>query len=64
MPDEPLAFSPDQFSGLDRVFPSTGLVMFPHVMQALHIFEPRFRAMFEEAIEDDRLVAMGVLAAG
>jgi len=64
MPDEPLAFSPDQFSGLARVFPSTGLVMFPHVMQALHIFEPRFRAMFEEAIEDDRLVAMGVLAAG
>jgi Lon protease-like protein len=38
--------------------------MFPHVMQALHIFEPRYRAMFEEAIEDDRLIALGSLAPG
>jgi len=64
MSDEPLAFSPDQFSGLARVFPLPNLVMFPHVMQALHIFEPRYRAMFEEAIEDDRLVALGSLAPG
>jgi Lon protease-like protein len=64
MSDEPLAFSPDQFSGQARVFPLPNLVMFPHVMQALHIFEPRYRAMFEEAIEGDRLVALGVLAAG
>ena len=61
MPDEPLAFSPDQFSGLARMFPLPNLVMFPHVMQALHIFEPRYRALFEEAIEDDRLIALGVL---
>ena len=64
MSDEPLAFSPEQFSGLARVFPLPNLVMFPHVMQALHIFEPRYRALFEEAIEDDRLIALGVLAAG
>jgi Lon protease-like protein len=64
MSDEPLAFSPDQFSGRARIFPLPNLVMFPHVMQALHIFEPRYRAMFEEAIEGDRLVALGVLAAG
>jgi len=64
MSDEPLAFTPDQFSGRARVFPLPNLVMFPHVMQALHIFEPRYRAMFEEAIEGDRLVALGVLAAG
>jgi uncharacterized protein len=38
--------------------------MFPHVMQALHIFEPRYRAMLEEAIEDDRLIALGLLAPG
>jgi Lon protease-like protein len=62
--DEPLAFSPDQFSGRARVFPLPNLVMFPHVMQALHIFEPRYRAMFEEAIDDDRLVALGSLAPG
>ena len=64
MSDEPLAFNPDQFSGLARVFPLPNLVMFPHVMQALHIFEPRYREMFEEAIEDDRLVALGLLAPG
>ncbi len=64
MSDEPLAFSPEQFSGQARVFPLPNLVMFPHVMQALHIFEPRYRALFEEAIEGDRLVALGVLAAG
>ncbi|MGB8854911.1 MAG: LON peptidase substrate-binding domain-containing protein [Pirellulales bacterium] len=64
MSDEPLAFSPDQFSGVARVFPLPNLVMFPHVMQALHVFEPRYRALFEEAIEDDRLVALGVFAKG
>lgn len=64
MPDEPLAFSPDQFSGQARMFPLPNLVMFPHVMQALHIFEPRYRALFEEAIEDDRLIALGSLASG
>ena len=64
MSDEPLAFSPDQFSGRARIFPLPNLVMFPHVMQALHIFEPRYRALFEEAIDDDRLLALGVLAPG
>ena len=46
------------------MFPLPNLVMFPHVMQALHIFEPRYRALFEEAIEDDRLIALGSLAPG
>jgi Lon protease-like protein len=64
MSDEPLAFSPEQFSGRARVFPLPNLVMFPHVMQALHIFEPRYRALVEEAVDDDRLIALGVLAPG
>lgn len=64
MSDEPLAFSPEQFSGVARIFPLPNLVMFPHVMQAVHIFEPRYRALFEEAIEDDRLLALGSLAPG
>ncbi|NCY01470.1 MAG: ATP-dependent protease [Planctomycetia bacterium] len=64
MSDEPLAFSPEHFSGLARVFPLPNLVMFPHVMQALHIFEPRYVAMFEEAITDDRLIALGLLGPG
>lgn len=64
MSDEPFSFSAEQFSGLARVFPLPNLVMFPHVMQPLHIFEPRYRAMLEEAVEDDRLIAMGLLAPG
>jgi Lon protease-like protein len=64
MTDEPLAFCPDDFSGLARVFPLPNLVMFPHVMQAMHIFEPRYQALFEEAMEDDRLITLGVLAPG
>ena len=64
MTDEPLAFSPDQFSGRARIFALPNLVMFPHVMQALHIYETRYRAMLEEAIEDDRLIALAVLAPG
>ena len=49
MSDEPLAFEPEHFQGLARVFPLPNLVMFPHVMQAIHIFEPRYRALLEEA---------------
>jgi Lon protease-like protein len=62
MSDEPLAFDSEQFQGLARVFPLPDLVMFPHVMQALHIFEPRYRAMLEEALATDRLITMATLA--
>lgn len=52
MSDEPLVFTNDQFSGRARVFPLPELVMFPHVMQALHVFEPRYRRMTEDALGD------------
>ncbi len=64
MNDDSLAFSPDDFSGFARLFPLPNLVMFPHVMQAMHIFEPRYRSLFEEAISDDKHIALGVLAKG
>jgi ATP-dependent Lon protease len=38
--------------------------MFPHVLQPLHVFEPRYREMLEEALADDRLIAMAVLVPG
>lgn len=62
MADEPLAFESEQFQGLARVFPLPGLVMFPHVMQALHIFEPRYKAMLEDALASDRLITMATYA--
>ena len=64
MNDDSLAFSSDDFSGFARLFPLPNLVMFPHVMQAMHIFEPRYRSLFEEAISDDQLIALSVLAQG
>jgi Lon protease-like protein len=38
--------------------------LFPQAMMPLFIFEPRYRAMLEEAVEDDRLIALGLLAPG
>jgi len=32
--------------------------MFPHVMQPLHIFEPRYRALLADALAGDRMIAM------
>ena len=58
------AFLPREFSGTARLFPVPGLVMFPHVMQPLHVFEPRYRAMVEDALAGDRLITMGVLVPG
>jgi Lon protease-like protein len=59
-----LSFSADDFSGTARLFPLPNLVMFPHVLQPLHVFEPRYREMVEEALAGDRLIAMALLAPG
>jgi uncharacterized protein len=61
---EEFSFSPDQFKGTVRLFPLPNLVMFPHVMQPLHIFEPRYRAMLEDALADDMLFALSWLLPG
>ena len=55
---------PDEFDGSVRMFPLPDLVMFPHVMQPLHVFEPRYRQMVEAALDDDRLLAMALLKPG
>ena len=52
------------FAGKVRLFPLPNLVLFPHVMQPLHIFEPRYRALLEEALAGDGLIAMAILAPG
>lgn len=61
---EESSFNLDAFTGRVRLFPLPNLVMFPHVLQPLHVFEPRYRAMTEEALAGDRLIAMAVLAPG
>jgi ATP-dependent Lon protease len=61
---EDLAFDAGSFSGRVRLFPLPNMVLFPHVLQPLHIFEPRYRALLEEALAGDRLIAMAVLDSG
>jgi Lon protease-like protein len=63
LPDN-LQFDPAQFSGVVRLFPLPNLVLFPHVLQPLHIFEPRYCDMLEDALASDRLIAMAVLVPG
>lgn len=62
--DEDLSFDPTSFSGIARLFPLPNLVLFPHVMQPLHIFEPRYRALMEEAVEGDQLITLALFAPG
>jgi uncharacterized protein len=59
-----LSASLEEFSGNARVFPLPNLVLFPHVMQPLHVFEPRYRDLLEDALAGDRLIAMAVLTPG
>jgi Lon protease-like protein len=61
---EEISFCPDEFSGTARLFPLPNLVLFPHVMQPLHIFEPRYRQLFEDAMASDRLITMAVVKPG
>ena len=61
---ESLVFDETRFCGVARLFPLPDLVMFPHVMQPLHIFEPRYREMLNDALDGDGLIAMSVLAPG
>ncbi len=46
------------FSGHCRLFPLPNVVLFPHVILPLHIFEPRYRQMTHDALAGDHLVTM------
>jgi Lon protease-like protein len=62
--EDDLAFVPEQFSGWARLFPLPNLVLFPHVIQPLHVFEPRYVDLLRDALAGDRLIAMALLASG
>src|SRR3954469_16142837 len=53
--------APRDFSGTARLFPLPNLVLFPHVTQGLHIFEPRYRQMTADALDGDGLIALVLL---
>ncbi len=46
------------FSGRCRLFPLPNVVLFPHVILPLHVFEPRYRQMTRDALESDHLVTI------
>jgi uncharacterized protein len=52
------------FSGTARLFPLPNLVLFPYVIQPLHVFEPRYRRLMADALAGDRLMAMALLKPG
>ncbi len=62
MNEDQLALS--HFGGTVRLFPLPNLVFFPHVIQPLHIFEPRYRHMMADALLSDRLLALVLLKPG
>lgn len=52
------------FSGFAPIFPLPHVVLFPHATLPLHIFEPRYRKMVEDALIGEQLIAMGLLQPG
>ena len=46
------------------IFPLPNVVLFPNVFLPLHIFEPRYRQMVEDALKGDRIVGMVLLRPG
>jgi uncharacterized protein len=62
MSDKPISLN--DFHGRARLFPLPDLVLFPYAAQALHVFEPRYRQLMDDALQDDRLIGMALLQPG
>ncbi len=62
MSDDPMLL--DDFRGKIRLFPLPNLVLYPYVIQPLHVFEPRYRQLMADALDDDRLMALALLQPG
>jgi Lon protease-like protein len=54
----------DGFDGVTRLFPLPNLVLFPHVVQGLHLFEPRYRQLAADSLAGDRLFSLVLLKSG
>lgn len=55
---------PADFSGIVRLFPLPDLVLFPGVVQPLHLFERRYLELLQDALRDDQLITMALLEPG
>lgn len=52
---------PDDFDGTVRLFPLRNVVLFPGVVQAFNIFEPRYRKMMQDCLGSDQLITMATV---
>jgi Lon protease-like protein len=62
MKDDSFPF--ENFTGVARLFPLPNIVFFPFMVLPLHIFEPRYRQMTEDALAGDQLITMVLLRPG
>ena len=46
------------------VFPLPGVVLFPHTLIPLHVFEPRYRALAAHALAGERVLGLALLKPG
>jgi uncharacterized protein len=51
----------ESFSGIAPLFPLGNVVLFPHALLPLHIFEPRYRKMTADALVGDGYIAMALI---
>lgn len=52
---------PPDFGGTVRLFPLRDVVLFPGIVQAFNIFEPRYRKMMEDCLDSDQLITMATV---
>ena len=52
---------PESFDGSVRLFPLPNMVLFPGVVQALNFFEPRYRQLMADVLDDDQLITMALV---
>jgi Lon protease-like protein len=55
---------PGEFAGTARLFPLPNVVLFPGVVQGLHVFEPRYRQLVRDALGGDCFIALALLKPG
>jgi len=51
-------------SGVTPLFPLPDVVFFPKTLLPLHVYEPRYRALATEALEQDRVICTALLRPG
>ena len=52
------------FSGPVPIFPLPNCVLYPQIVQPMHIFEPRYRAMTADCLDGDQLMVLALLKPG